>query len=120
MIMVSHKEGGSIRWNESAGKVANIFSQMPSRERQHPNEKPLELIERLVGIHSHVGDIVCDPFMGSGTTGVAAVRLGRKFIGIECEPKYFEIACRRISDALSRPDMFIDPPKPIKQEALEL
>lgn len=59
-----------------------------------------------------------DPFMGVGSTGVAAVKLGRKFIGIEIEPKYFDIARRRISDALARPDLFIEAPKPAKQEAM--
>jgi site-specific DNA-methyltransferase (adenine-specific) len=54
---------------------------------------------------------------GTGTTGVAAVKLGRKFIGIEIEPKYFDIACRRVSDALKQPDMFIEKPKPPKQES---
>ena len=58
--------------------------------------------------------------MGSGTTGVAAVKLGRKFVGIEIEPKYFDIACRRISEALKQPDLFIEPPKPLKKEALPL
>jgi site-specific DNA-methyltransferase (adenine-specific) len=56
--------------------------------------------------------------MGSGTTGVAAVKLGRKFIGIEIEPRYFDIACRRIGEALRQPDMFIEQPKPPKQEAM--
>ena len=55
--------------------------------------------------------------MGSGTTGVAAVKLGRRFIGIEIEEKYFTIACRRISEALKQPDLFIEKPKPAKQEA---
>ena len=53
---------------------------------------------------------ICDPFLGSGTPGVAAVNLGRKFTGIEVEPKYFDIACRRIADALARPDLFIEKP----------
>jgi site-specific DNA-methyltransferase (adenine-specific) len=68
-----------------------------------PREKPI----------GHQGWL--DPFMGSGTTGVAAVKLGRKFIGIEIEPKYFDIACRRISEALKQPDMFIEKPKPATQ-----
>lgn len=51
---------------------------------------------------------ILDPFMGSGTTGIAAVKLGREFIGIEIEPKYFDIACRRISAALKQPDLFVD------------
>jgi DNA modification methylase len=87
------------------------------RERDHPTEKPLELMRAL--IRKCPGTIL-DPFMGSGTTGVAAVKLGRKFIGIEIEPKYFDIACRRISEALKQPDMFIESPKPAKQEAFEL
>ena len=63
-------------------------------------------------------ETILDPFMGSGTTGVAAVKMGRKFIGIEIEPKYFDIACRRIQAALDAPDMFVEPPKPAKQEAM--
>ena len=55
--------------------------------------------------------------MGSGTTGVAAVALGRKFTGIEIQQEYFDIACRRISEALKQPDMFIEKPKPAKQES---
>lgn len=58
--------------------------------------------------------------MGSGTTGIAAIRLGRKFIGIEIEPSYFDIAVRRIQAALDAPDLFIEKPKPAVQEKLEL
>jgi DNA modification methylase len=54
--------------------------------------------------------IVLDPFMGSGTTGVATLNLGRKFIGIEKEPEYFEIACKRISDTEKQGDLFINNP----------
>jgi len=68
---------------------------VPVGERQHPAEKPLLLLEKIL---SKCGTTVLDPFMGSGTTGVACVRLGRKFIGIEMEPKYFDIACRRIEN----------------------
>jgi DNA modification methylase len=53
------------------------------------------------------GATILDPFMGSGTTGVAAVQMGRKFIGIEREPKYFDIACKRIEDAQKQGDLFI-------------
>jgi site-specific DNA-methyltransferase (adenine-specific) len=56
--------------------------------------------------------------MGSGSTGVAAVKLGKSFIGIEREPDYFDIACRRIEAAYKQPDMFIERPPPPKQEAL--
>jgi DNA modification methylase len=85
---------------------------MAKNGRLHPTEKPVELLKRLI---RKVPGTILDPFMGSGTTGVAAVKLGRKFIGIEIEPKYFEIACRRIADALARPDLFIEAPKPMVQ-----
>jgi site-specific DNA-methyltransferase (adenine-specific) len=84
----------------------------------HPTQKPLALMRWC--IQKTNARTILDPFMGSGTTGVAAVKLGRRFIGIEIEPKYFEIALRRISKALSEPDLFIEPPPPPKQEKLEL
>jgi site-specific DNA-methyltransferase (adenine-specific) len=90
-----------------------------SEGKEHIAGKPVSVMENLVRICPK-GRIVLDPFMGSGTTGVAAVKLGRKFIGIEIEPKYFEIACKRIQGAIDAPDMFIEPPKPAKQEAFEL
>jgi predicted RNA methylase len=65
----------------------------------HPTPKPLGVTNWLVVRATASGDTVLDPFMGSGTTGVAAVSGGRRFVGIEREPKYFDIACRRIEDA---------------------
>lgn len=84
----------------------------------HPHTKPVELLRQIISATD--AKLILDPFMGSGTTGVAAVKLGRKFIGIEIEPKYFDIACRRISDALKQPDMFIEKPKPFEQSTLAL
>jgi site-specific DNA-methyltransferase (adenine-specific) len=81
----------------------------------HPTQKPVALMEAILRWTS---GIVLDPFMGSGTTGVAALKLGRKFIGIEIEPKYFDIACRRIEEAWKQPRLF-DEPKP-KAEQLSL
>ena len=73
--------------------------------KEHPTQKPVEVMRWCL---SHVPDakVICDPFMGSGTTGVACARDGRRFIGIEREPKYFEIACKRIEEAYRQPDMF--------------
>jgi DNA modification methylase len=82
--------------------------------KEHPTQKPIEVMKWCLSFVSDA-ETILDPFMGSGTTGVAAVKLGRKFIGIEIEPKYFDIAVRRIADALSRPDMFIERPKPAEQ-----
>lgn len=74
----------------------------------HPTTKPIALMKELVGLFTGHGEVIVDPFMGSGTTGVACAKLGRKFIGIEIEPKYFDIACKRIEDAYKQPDMFIN------------
>jgi site-specific DNA-methyltransferase (adenine-specific) len=65
----------------------------------HPTPKPLKLMLWLVGNCSKVGDLILDPFMGSGTTGVACVQTGRNFIGIEIDPGYFSIAEKRIKEA---------------------
>jgi DNA modification methylase len=87
-------------------------------ETGHPHTKPSDLMRDLVEMTP--GETVLDPFMGSGTTGVACAKLGRKFIGIEIEPKYFDIACRRIEAAYKQPDLFHEKPAPAKQEAMEL
>ena len=85
----------------------------------HPTQKPVEVMRWCIGHLPPDATTILDPFMGSGTTGVAAVKLGRQFTGIELEPKYFDIACRRISEALKQPDLFIEPLAPaIKQENL--
>ena len=73
----------------------------------------------LVKLFTNFGESVIDPFMGSGTTGVACVKLGRKFIGIELDPTYFDIACKRIEEAYRQPDMFIaPPPKPVQDKLI--
>lgn len=94
---------------------------LASEGKSHPTQKPLPLmrwcIEQLPA-HAHT---ILDPFMGSGTTGVACVKLGRRFIGVEIEPRYFDIACRRIEAAYRQPDLFIAPPapKPVQLDLLE-
>lgn len=77
--------------------------QLATEGKQHPTQKPLPLIEWCV--KKTTGNCL-DPFMGSGTTGVACANLGRKFIGIEIEPKYFDIACERIDNAYRQQRMF--------------
>ena len=84
----------------------------------HPTQKPFHTVDPLVTVSSNRGETILDPFMGSGTTGVAAVKLGRRFIGIEIEPKYFDIACRRIEEATRQRDLFVEPPPAPKQAIL--
>jgi site-specific DNA-methyltransferase (adenine-specific) len=89
-----------------------------SHLRYHPNEKPVSVMEKLVHLCSGEGQTVLDAFMGSGTTGVACAKLARKFIGIEIEPKYFDIACKRIEAAYAEPDLFIQAAPQPTQEAM--
>lgn len=98
---------GYSRWN--GGGRRNMFQHPTNsveRHGVHPTEKPVSLMAELVGLFSNHGELICDPFMGSGTTGVACVKRGRRFIGIEKDPKYFDIACERIDFASRQPDMF--------------
>lgn len=120
MVMVAHRAGSKLLWADDKRAVPNIYALMPGRERKHPNEKPVELIDHFLLVHSSPDQLVVDPFMGSGTTGVVAARRGRKFIGCEIAPEHFETACRRISAALKQPDMFVETAKPAKQESLSL
>ena len=82
---------------ELKSKVAAI--PINASKHGHPTEKPLALIEKYIRVCTNEGDTILDPFMGSGTTGVACARLNRNFIGIEINPSYFEIAQRRIAEA---------------------
>ena len=68
-------------------------------KKVHPTQKPIKLITELVESSTNENDVILDPFMGSGTTGVACVNTDRKFIGIEIEQEYFDIAVRRIEEA---------------------
>lgn len=84
-----------------------------NEERFHPTQKPLEVMKWVIELCPKA-ETVLDPFMGSGTTGVAAIQLGRKFIGIERDERYFEIACKRIEQAVAQGQLFA--PEPPKQE----
>ena len=87
----------------------------------HPAPMPYAMAADHIESWTNAGDVVSDTFMGSGTTGVAAVQMGRRFIGIEREPKYFDIACKRIEEAQRQGRLFDEPaqPKP-EQTGLDL
>ncbi len=114
------------RIDQADGELAYTTLDMPLRVKTinrvalmkdgavHPTQKPVELMTWCVGF---AGESVLDPYMGSGTTGVAAVRLGRRFIGVELDPGYFEIAKRRIQDELDKV-AFLEPPKRKRQRTL--
>jgi site-specific DNA-methyltransferase (adenine-specific) len=75
-------------------------------DREHPTEKPLAVMKPLIEVQSPVDGLVLDPFMGSGSTGVAAMELHRRFVGIEHDPTHFETACRRIEQAQRQGRLF--------------
>jgi site-specific DNA-methyltransferase (adenine-specific) len=85
----------------------------------HPTQKPLRVMRWCLTFVPDAATIL-DPFMGSGTTGVACANLGRRFIGIEIEERYFDIACKRIEDAYKQPRLFDDPPPKPEQGELPL
>jgi DNA modification methylase len=108
---------GELAWTSRTAALREFVKCPKAIDKGHPCEKPVSLMRWCLDFIPGA-ETILDPFMGSGTTGVAAVKLGRKFTGIEIEPKYFDIACRRISEALRQPDFFIEKPKPVKQEAM--
>ncbi len=83
------------------------------KEGSHPTEKPLALMAEIVALYTNAQDLVLDPFAGSGTTGVACLRAGRRFIGIEKEARFFDLACERLEKAARQPDLFQPVAKPV-------
>lgn len=116
-----------IAWHSGPRKADRIFRYLwdgfnkdgeRGIPRVHPTQKPIRLMEWCLGFIE--GRIVLDPFMGSGTTGVACAKMGRKFIGIEIDADYFEIAACRIEEAYRQPDMFVEPPPRAMQGRFDL
>ena len=112
---------GEIAWSNVTGTCrilthqwCGAFKDSERGQRAvHPTQKPIAVMEWCIGFVD--GPHILDPYMGSGTTGVAAVRLGRQFTGIEAEPKYFDIACRRIAEENRKPRMFKEQQRPAEQ-----
>ena len=84
----------------------NLVSIFQRDESPHPTEKPVELMRFWIANSSKPGGLVFDPFMGSGTTGVAALQLNRSFVGVEKDQCWFDIACKRIEDAQRQGQLF--------------
>lgn len=112
--------GDSWHWNQSMvghGTIWNIAREQQQQGKEHPVAFPVELPARCIGAATEPGALVLDPFMGSGTTGVACVMHGRAFAGIERERKYFDIACERISRAQAQGTLL--PPEPAREQVQE-
>lgn len=97
------------------GRPQDVIRAPRTGNDHHPTEKPVQLMSAFL---EWTHGLVLDPFAGSGTTLVACARAGRPGIGIEVNPEYFDIMCRRVSDAAARPDFFVERAPEPKQEAL--
>lgn len=107
MFVTAWAGSGVSAWN--AGGKLGVYTHCvggPTRDGRHPTEKPVPLMSEIVADFTKPGETILDPFAGSGSTGVAAIAQGRKFIGIERNPKYFEIMCERIANAWAQPRLF--------------
>jgi len=108
---------GYRRWNAGGKRGVYTHCVNVNRQGEHPTEKPLPLMMELVSDFTRHGETICDPFMGSGTTGIACTNLSRSFIGIEQSEQFFDLSCRRIDQAYKQPRLFKDEtPKPVQQD----
>lgn len=104
--------GGRMAWNGGGTRGVFTFTKHDpghghgGASNSHPTQKPVALMDRLVSLFSNADQLVADPFMGSGTTGVACANLGRRFVGIESDRDYFDIACERIGRAHAQRRLF--------------
>jgi DNA modification methylase len=111
---------GELAWTSQHRALRQFSYFKKNKGDEHPTQKPVELMRWCIEICKNVPQTILDPFMGSGTTGVAAIQLGRKFIGIEREERYFDIACQRIEQAVAQGQLFApEQPKQI-QEAFDV
>lgn len=104
--------GGRSVWNGGGSRGVFTFGKHDAgsghggRKNEHPTQKPVALMNELVHLFSNRDDIVLDPFMGSGSTGIACLQQGRRFVGVERSEHYFDLACRRIEAAHAQLRLF--------------
>ncbi len=105
-VLVAQKAAGKCNWYDESSAIENIIrpgqfgaKKIIPNATQHPTEKPVGLAKHFIRLHTKPGDVVLDPFMGSGTTGVACAELGREFIGVELDQQWFDVAKQRIEAA---------------------
>lgn len=97
----------AFRRHDYISKTGFIVGPVEKNDIPHPAVKPQYVMQKVISSASNIDERILDPFMGSGSTGIACLKMGRKFAGIEIEEKYFDIACKRIEQAYKQLDMFI-------------
>jgi len=110
MVMIAHRRGGRIKWetDRKDAVTANVvrLSKIIPQIDDHPTPKPVELFDHFLALHGKPGDLVLDPFMGHSPVGVAALRAGMRYIGIECDEQHFDAAARRLENAHAQQSLF--------------
>ena len=122
-VLVGQRKGAKCAWFDESNGIENIIRPgylgirkiIPS-SKDHPTPKPPELARHFIRLHTQRGQTVLDPFMGGGSTGIAAAKEGRPFVGIELDPQWFDLSVERIQAAHDEPDLFIEQPqkKPVQ------
>jgi len=112
-VLVATKRGGACKWYDETNAIENIIRpgsygirKIIPQADEHPTPKPHQLPAHFIRLHSQEGEMVLDPFMGGGSTAIAALELGRKFIGVELDPRWFDMASRRVEDAQKQMRLF--------------
>jgi site-specific DNA-methyltransferase (adenine-specific) len=118
-VLILHSGETAKQWNRGGG--SGVWTFPVHTDSQVPTQKPIGLVSSFVHDFTQPGQTILDPFAGSGTTGVAALLLGRKFIGVEASPLHFDVACKRIEEAYKQRPLFeAEPPrKPEQGDLLE-
>lgn len=116
-VLILHNGSRPKKWNRGGG--SGVWQFPVHTDSEVPTQKPLALVSSFVSDFTQPSEVIADPFMGSGTTGVAALLNGRSFVGIEASEKHFDIACRRIEQAHAQRPLFEQEPQR-KQEQTNL
>lgn len=126
-VLVAQKRGAACKWFDETDAIENIIRpgylgirKIIPQATDHPTPKPVELPRHFIRLHTRPGDTVLDPFMGGGSTAVAAHKEGRRFIGIEVDQQWFDLSCRRLEQELRTPDLFVSVPAAPPAEQLNL
>ena len=125
-VLVGQKRGGACKWHDDSDSIENIIRPgyrgirkiLPSKT-EHPTPKPPELAMHFIRLHTLPGETVLDPFMGGGSTGVAALRENRRFIGVELDPHWFEYSVERLKWVTARPELPFTEPPPRQLQLIE-